>query len=88
MVKMKCLIKEEEDQIALNKGPASFNQGKERAQEAKPKGPGVSHKRKHCLIYFSTLQCIFHFFNDLSWAFTTKMIDINKDCSMQQTFNQ
>ena len=27
------------------------------------------------------------FFNDLSWAFTTKMIDTNKDCSLQPNFD-
>ena len=48
MVKMKCPIKEEEDQIALNKGPAVFNQGKRMVKEAESKGSGVSHKGKHC----------------------------------------
>ena len=49
MVQMKCPMKEEEDQIALNKGRTIFNQGKRRPKEAKRKRPGVSHKRKHCL---------------------------------------
>ena len=46
---MKCRIKEEEDKIALNKGTAIFNQGKRGAKDAKPKDPGVFHKRKNCL---------------------------------------
>ena len=50
MFKVKCPIKEEEDQIVLNKGPTIFNQGKRMAKDAKPKVPGVFHKRKHCLI--------------------------------------
>ena len=50
MFKMKCPIKEEEDQIALNKGPTIFNQGKRMTKDAKHKVPGVFHKRKHCLI--------------------------------------
>ena len=49
MAELKCLIKEEEDLIALNKGSAIFNQGKRRTKEAKRKGPGVSHKRKNYL---------------------------------------
>ena len=49
MIKMKCLIKEEEDQIVLNKGPAIFNQGKRGCKDAKPKGPGVFQKRNNCL---------------------------------------
>ena len=56
MFKMKCPIKEEEDQIVLNKCPTIFNQDGQRckrkrmAKDAKPKVPGVFHKRKHCLI--------------------------------------
>ena len=49
MAELKCLIKEEEEFFALNKGSAIFNQGKRRTKEAKRKGPGVSHKRKNYL---------------------------------------
>ena len=51
ILKMKCPIKEEKEQIAFNKGPRIFNQGKKRPKKAKSKDPGVSHKRKHCLTW-------------------------------------
>ena len=40
------------------------------------------------LRYILKLKCIFDFFNGHSRAFTTKMIDIYKDCSLQQNFHQ
>ena len=49
LAELKCLIKEEEYLIALNKGSAIFNQEKSRTKEAKRKCPGVSHKRKNYL---------------------------------------
>ena len=49
MVELKCLIKEKDDQIPLNKACTISPQEKSRAEEAKPKGPAVSHQRHHCL---------------------------------------
>ena len=40
------------------------------------------------LRYIFKLKCIFNFFNGHSRAFTTKMIDVNKDCSLQQNSDQ
>ena len=48
MVELKCLIKEKDERIALNKGPAISNKEKRRTEEAKPKGPAVSHQRHYC----------------------------------------
>ena len=45
MVKLKCLIKEKDDRIALNMGPPISIKEKRRAEEAKPMGPAVSHQR-------------------------------------------
>ena len=49
IVELKCLFKEKEDQIALNKGPAIFDNEKRRAVEEKPKVLAVSCQRKHYL---------------------------------------
>lgn len=49
IVELKCLFKEREDQIALNKGPAIFDNEKRSAEEAKPKVLAVSRQRKHYL---------------------------------------
>ena len=49
MVELKCLIKEKDDQIALNKGSTISTNKNKRAEEAKAKGPAVSHLKHHCL---------------------------------------
>ena len=49
MVELKCLIKEKDDQIPLNKACTISPQEKRRAEEAKPKDPAVSHQRHHCV---------------------------------------
>ena len=49
MVELKCLIKEKDGQIPLNKACTISPQEKRRAEEAKPKDPAVSHQRHHCL---------------------------------------
>ena len=49
MVELKCLIKEKDDRIALNKGSTISTNKNKRAEEAKAKGPAVSHLKHHCL---------------------------------------
>ena len=49
IVELKYLFKEKEDQIALNKGPAIFDNEKRRAEEEKPEVLAVSCQRKHYL---------------------------------------
>ena len=49
MMELKCLIRKQGDQIAMNKDPKISTKEKRRAEEAKPKCPTVSQKH-HCLI--------------------------------------
>ena len=51
LVEVKCLIKEKNDRIALNKGPTISTKQKKRVEEVKLKGPAVSHQRPHYLTW-------------------------------------
>ena len=48
-----------DDQIPLNKACTISPQEKSRAEEAKPKGPAVSHQRHHCLTWGEICTCVF-----------------------------
>ena len=45
---LKYLIKEKEERVVLNKGPAFYIKQKKSIEEAKPKGPAVSFERTLC----------------------------------------
>ena len=56
---MQSLVKETEEQIAFNKGPAITTKEKRRAEETNPKGPAVSHQRHHFLIWGEYVNVLF-----------------------------
>ena len=59
MVELKCLIKEKDDQIALNKNSIISTKEKRRAEEAKPKDPAVSHQKHNCLAWGEYINVFF-----------------------------